>query len=84
MEHELIQLLFSSKKALSTGQSICEQANTFLQTSEHHVETIAKVHPKLIFVDNHIIIQSSILERIKEYINGQMESCSSRIKVKWL
>ncbi|KAG2194590.1 hypothetical protein INT46_008546 [Mucor plumbeus] len=67
MEQKLIELLLASKKALSTGQSICAQANTYLQTSEGHVETIAKIHPKLLFVDNHILVQCKILEGIKEY-----------------
>ncbi|KAI9482981.1 MAG: autophagy-related protein 17 [Benjaminiella poitrasii] len=80
MEQELIDLLLFSKKALSTGQTICAQANTCLQTSEHHVETIAKIHPKLIFVDNHIIVQTRTLERIKEYIDIETESCNNRIK----
>ncbi|CEP10021.1 hypothetical protein [Parasitella parasitica] len=80
MEQELIELLLASKKALSTGQSICAQANTYLQTSEGHVETIAKIHPKLLFVDNHILVQCRILESIREYVNAQTESCQNKIK----
>ncbi|KAI8636260.1 autophagy-related protein 17 [Parasitella parasitica] len=80
MEQELIELLLASKKALSAGQSICAQANTYLQTSEGHVETIAKIHPKLLFVDNHILVQCRILEGIREYVNAQTESCQNMIK----
>jgi len=82
MEQELIELLLASKKALSTGQSICAQANTYLQTSEGHVETIAKIHPKLLFVDNHILVQCKILEGIRDYMNVQTESCQNKIKVR--
>jgi hypothetical protein len=82
MEQKLIELLLASKKALSTGQSICAQANTYLQTSEGHVETIAKIHPKLLFVDNHILVQCKILEGIKEYVTIQTETCQNRIKAR--
>lgn len=82
MEQELIELLLASKKALLTGQSICAQANNYLQTSEHHVEITAKIYPKLVFVDNHILVQLSMLERMKEYLNVQSESCKNRIKVR--
>ncbi|KAI7907717.1 autophagy-related protein 17 [Cokeromyces recurvatus] len=80
MEQELIELLLFSKKALSTGKTICAQANTCLQTSEQHVETIAKIHPKLVFVNNHIIVQTKIVEQIKDYLDAQTESCKDRIK----
>ncbi|KAF1797554.1 autophagy-related protein 17 [Mucor lusitanicus] len=80
MEQELIELLLASKKALSTGQSICAQANTYLQTSEGHVETIAKIHPKLLFVDNHILVQCKILEGVRDYVNVQTDSCQNKIK----
>jgi hypothetical protein len=84
MEQELIELLLASKKALLTGQSICAQANNYLQTSEHHVEIMAKIHPKLAFVDNHILVQLTMLERMKEYLNVKSESCKQRIKVRHL
>jgi hypothetical protein len=82
MEQELIELLLASKKALLTSQSICAQANNYLQTSEQHVEIMAKIHPKLVFVDNHILVQLTMLKRMKEYLNVQSESCQHRIKVR--
>ncbi|KAI8365892.1 autophagy-related protein 17 [Choanephora cucurbitarum] len=80
MEQELIEFLLASKKALQTGQSICAQANTYLQTSESHVETIAKTHPKLVFVDNHILFQLSVLEKVREYLLTQSEDRKNRVK----
>ncbi|ORE22736.1 autophagy- protein 17 [Rhizopus azygosporus] len=69
MEQELIELLLFSKKALSTGQTICAQANELCQQSEKCVETIEKIHPKLVFVNNHILVQMATLEKIREYNN---------------
>ncbi|KAI8368929.1 autophagy-related protein 17 [Blakeslea trispora] len=80
MEQELIEFLLASKKALQTGQSICAQANTYLQTSESHVETIAKTHPKLVFVDNHIVFQLSVLEKVREYLLSQADDRKNRVK----
>ncbi|ORE09366.1 hypothetical protein BCV72DRAFT_302785 [Rhizopus microsporus var. microsporus] len=71
MEQELIELLLFSKKALSTGQTICAQANELCQQSEKCVETIEKIHPKLVFVNNHILVQMATLEKIREYNNLQ-------------
>jgi TolA-binding protein len=80
MEQELIELLLFSKKALSTGQTICAQANELCQQSEKCVETIEKIHPKLVFVNNHILVQMATLEKIREYNNLQVQECNNRIK----
>jgi hypothetical protein len=81
MEQELIELLVASKRALSTGQSICAQANHFHQSSGSHVELMEKIHPKLLFVNNHILVQLSTLERIREYLTVQTDACKACIKV---
>ncbi|KAI8877324.1 hypothetical protein K501DRAFT_288447 [Backusella circina FSU 941] len=39
-----------------------------------------KIHPKLHFVNNHILVQLSTLERIREYLTVQTDACKTCIK----
>ncbi|KAF7728501.1 autophagy protein 17 [Apophysomyces ossiformis] len=80
MEQELIELLLVAKKALSTGQTICAQANTLSQESERHVEIIEKTWPKILFVNNHILVQLSTLERVREFLVLKTEEIRNCIK----
>ncbi|KAG0188568.1 autophagy protein 17 [Apophysomyces sp. BC1034] len=80
MEQELIELLLVAKKALSTGQTICAQANTLSQESERYVEIIEKTWPKILFVNNHILVQLSTLERVREFLVLKTEEARNCIK----
>ncbi|KAI9270760.1 hypothetical protein BDA99DRAFT_434070 [Phascolomyces articulosus] len=73
MEQELIELLLFAKKALSRGQAICAQANEFSNESDQHTELIERTWPKILFVRNHILIQLSTLERIREFLSVKIE-----------
>ncbi|KAI9323451.1 autophagy protein Apg17-domain-containing protein [Dichotomocladium elegans] len=73
MEQELINLLLIAKKALSTGQAICAQANELSLESNQHVVIIERTWPKILFVRNHILIQLSTLERIREFVSVKIE-----------
>ncbi|KAL1933741.1 hypothetical protein VTP01DRAFT_7831 [Rhizomucor pusillus] len=73
MEQELIELLLVAKKALSTGQAICAQANERTQETEQYTEAIVKAWPKILFLHNHILIQLSTLERIREFLTVKAE-----------
>ncbi|ORX43554.1 hypothetical protein DM01DRAFT_1198529 [Hesseltinella vesiculosa] len=68
MDEKLIGLLIAAKKALHSGQSICEQANTLSQDSEEYADAIEKSWPRMVFVHNHILVQLSALNRIREYL----------------
>lgn len=81
IQQELISLLITAKKAFLQGRDMCDQANVYQQSSEKYIETIEKIHPKLRFVDNHIIMQLHSLERMREFLALQTESCKNRIKV---
>ena len=81
MEQELIELLLFAKKALSRGQAICAQANQLSNESDHHSEIIERTWPKILFVRNHILIQLSTLERIREFLSVKIEEVGSCIKV---
>ncbi|KAI8143855.1 autophagy-related protein 17 [Fennellomyces sp. T-0311] len=80
MEQELIELLLFAKKALSRGQAICAQANQLSNESDHHSEIIERTWPKILFVRNHILIQLSTLERIREFLSVKIEEVRSCIK----
>jgi hypothetical protein len=80
VQQELISLLITAKKAFSQGRDMCDQANMYQQSSEKYIETIERIHPKLLFIDNHIVVQLHALERIKDYLHVQSESCQHRIK----
>lgn len=87
MEQELIELLLVAKKALSTGQAICAQANELSQESDRHVEIIERTWAKILFVRNHVLIQLSTLERIREFLSVKIDEVRSCIQVKdkdWL
>lgn len=81
MEEQLIELLLAAKKALSTGQSIGEQANILSQQTEQHTDVIEKTWPKLIFVHNHILVQLSTLDRIREFLIMKTQNIRTIIKV---
>lgn len=81
MEQELIELLLVAKKALSTGQAICAEASEWCQESEQHVATIEKTWPKILFVHNHILVQLSTLERIREFLTVQADEIRNCINV---
>ncbi|SAM08210.1 hypothetical protein [Absidia glauca] len=68
MEQQLIELLLVAKKALSTGQAMGEQANMLSQQSEHHADIIERTLPKLVFVRNHLLVQLTTLDRIREFL----------------
>ncbi|CAO3613178.1 unnamed protein product [Cunninghamella echinulata] len=80
MEEQLIELLLAAKKALSTGQSIGEQANILSQQTEQHTDVIEKTWPKLVFVHNHILVQLSTLDRIREFLIMKIQNIKSIIK----
>ncbi|KAI7859162.1 autophagy-related protein 17 [Circinella umbellata] len=80
MEQELIELLLFAKKALSRGQAICAQANELSNESDQHTELIERTWPKILFVRNHILIQLSTMERIREFLSVKIEEVSSCIK----
>lgn len=81
IQQELINLLISAKKFFLQGRDMCDQANVYQQTSEKYIETMDKIHPKLLFVDNHIAVQLQAIERMKEYIESRTDDCKNRIKV---
>lgn len=81
MEQELIELLLVAKKALSTGQAICAQANERTQETEQYTEAIVKAWPKILFLHNHILIQLSTLERIREFLTVKTEEVHNCITV---
>lgn len=60
---------------------MCNQANIYQQSAEKYIETIEKIHPKLVFVDNHIVVQLHVLDKMREYLESQTEACKNRIKV---
>ncbi|KAG0744986.1 hypothetical protein G6F62_003714 [Rhizopus arrhizus] len=80
MEQELFDLFLHSKKALLTGQGICEEANNFCEASERCTETMEKIHPKLLFVNNYILAQLVTLERMREYNDLKVEEFKTKIK----
>ncbi|CDH50910.1 hypothetical protein RO3G_13986 [Lichtheimia corymbifera JMRC:FSU:9682] len=80
MEQELIELLLVAKKALSTGQAICAQANELSQESDRHVEIIERTWAKILFVRNHVLIQLSTLERIREFLSVKIDEVRSCIQ----
>ncbi|ORZ22150.1 autophagy-related protein 17 [Absidia repens] len=80
MEQQLIELLLVAKKALSTGQAMGEQANTLFHQSEQHADTIERTWPKLVFVHNHILVQLSTLDRIREFLLMKIKSMRAIIK----
>lgn len=81
IQQELVKLLLGAKKAFSQGRDMCNQANIYQQSSEKYIETIEKIHPKLLFVDNHIVVQLHVLDKMREYLDSQTEACKNRIKV---
>ena len=81
MEQELIELLLVAKKALSTGQAICAQANELSQESDRHVEIIERTWAKILFVRNHVQVQLSTLERIREFLLVKIEEVHNCIRV---
>ncbi|KAI8093818.1 autophagy-related protein 17 [Halteromyces radiatus] len=80
MEQQLIELLLVAKKALSSGQSIGEQANQLSQQSELHADIIERTWPKLVFVHNHILVQLSTLDRIRDFVLTKIEAMRTIIK----
>ncbi|CAO3636028.1 unnamed protein product [Cunninghamella blakesleeana] len=80
MEEQLIELLLAAKKALSTGQSIGEQANILSQQTEQYTDVIEKTWPKLIFVHNHILVQLSTLDRVREFLIMKIQTIRTIIK----
>lgn len=82
IQQELVTLLLSAKKALSQGRDMCSQARMYQQSSEKHIETIERIHPKLLFIDNHITLQIQYLDNMREYLISQNESRELKNKVK--
>lgn len=82
IQQELVKLLLGAKKAFSQGRDMCNQASIYQQSAEKYIETIEKIHPKLVFVDNHILVQLHVLDKMREYLDLQTEACKNRIKVK--
>ncbi|KAG2208313.1 hypothetical protein INT47_006169 [Mucor saturninus] len=80
IQQELVKLLLGAKKAFSQGRDMCNQANIHQQSAEKYIETIEKLHPKLVFVDNHIVVQLHVLDKMREYLESQTEACKNRIK----
>ncbi|ORY91897.1 autophagy-related protein 17 [Syncephalastrum racemosum] len=79
MEQELIELLLVAKKALSTGQAVCEQANQCSLESDHYAELIEKTWPRILFVHNHILVQLTTLDRIREFVAVKADEVRSCI-----
>ncbi|KAI8340476.1 autophagy-related protein 17 [Chlamydoabsidia padenii] len=80
MEQQLIELLLVAKKALSTGQAMGEQANQLSQQSEQHADIIERTWPKLVFVHNHILVQLTTLDRIREFLSTKTGDIRAIIK----
>lgn len=84
MEQELIELLLVAKKALSTGQAVCEQANQCSLESDHYAELIEKTWPRILFVHNHILVQLTTLDRIREFVAVKADEVRSCIDVRFI
>lgn len=82
MEQQLIELLLVAKKALSTGQAMGEQANMLSQQSEQHADIIERTLPKLVFVRNHLLVQLTTLDRIREFLSTKTGDIRTIIKVR--
>lgn len=82
IQQELVSLLVVAKKAFSQGRDMCNQANIYQQSSQKYIETIERIHPKLLFVDNHISLQLKDLDSMRNYLDAGAETCKNRIKVK--
>ncbi|GAA5811553.1 hypothetical protein MFLAVUS_004991 [Mucor flavus] len=80
IQQELVSLLVVAKKAFSQGRDMCNQANIYQQSSQKYIETIERIHPKLLFVDNHISLQLKDLDNIRNYLDAGSESCKKQIK----
>ncbi|KAG2228815.1 hypothetical protein INT48_006019, partial [Thamnidium elegans] len=80
IQQELVSLLVVAKKAFSQGRDMCNQANIYQQSSQKYIETIERIHPKLLFVDNHINLQLKDLDNMRDYLDAGAESCKKRIK----
>lgn len=80
IQQELINLLITAKKAFLQGRDMCDQANVYQQSSEKYIETMDKIHPKLLFVDTHIALQLQALDRMREFIDHKAEECKNGIK----
>lgn len=81
IQQELVSLLVLAKKAFSQGRDMCNQANIYQQSSQKYIETIERIHPKLLFADNHISLQLKDLNNIRDYLDAGAESCKKQIKV---
>jgi hypothetical protein len=81
MEQQLIELLLVAKKALSAGQAMGGQANMLSQQSEHHADIIERTLPKLVFVRNHLLVQLTTLDRIREFLSTKAGDIRTIIKV---
>ncbi|KAH8551302.1 autophagy-related protein 17 [Umbelopsis sp. PMI_123] len=68
MEQELISILLFAKKALQTGQAICEQANQCTKDSSMFAENLEAHWSKLIFLSEHITTQLNTLVKIHDFI----------------
>ncbi|KAI9252700.1 autophagy-related protein 17 [Helicostylum pulchrum] len=80
IQQELVSLLVVAKKAFSQGRDMCNQANIYQQSSQKYIETIERIHPKLLFVDNHISLQLKDLDSMRNYLDAGAETCKNRIK----
>jgi hypothetical protein len=68
MEQELINILLFAKKALQTGQAICEQANRCTKDSAMFAENLEAQWSKLVFLSEHITTQLNTLVKIHDFI----------------
>ncbi|KAG2181739.1 hypothetical protein INT44_008554 [Umbelopsis vinacea] len=68
MEQELISILLFAKKALQTGQAICEQANQCTKDSAMFAENLDAQWSKLVFLSDHIKTQLNTLVKIHDFI----------------
>ncbi|KAI9288587.1 autophagy-related protein 17 [Umbelopsis sp. AD052] len=68
MEQELISILLFAKKALQTGQAICEQANQCTKDSAMFAENLDAQWSKLVFLSDHIKTQVNTLVKIHDFI----------------
>jgi hypothetical protein len=82
MEQELINILLFAKKALQTGQAICEQANQCTKDSSMFAENLEAHWSKLIFLSEHITTQLNTLVKIHDFIILTAGDLQGFIKVK--
>ncbi|KAI8064630.1 autophagy-related protein 17 [Gongronella butleri] len=80
MDDKLIELLIAAKKALLTGQAICEQANALSHDSEQAADAIEKTWPRIVFVHNHILVQLTTLHRIREFLVANSQAKRATLK----